>query len=51
MTFENRKKLYDYYVEKGMTERAEAIAKGHPDVLEKPKEEKPEKETKSKGKK
>jgi len=51
MTFENRKRLYDIYVERGMTERAEAISKVHPDVLEKPKEEKPVKETKSKGKK
>lgn len=45
MTFKNRKKLYDTYIERGMTERAEAIAKAHPDVLEQPKE------TKSKVKK
>lgn len=43
MTFKNRKKLYDYYVKEGMNDKAEAIAKGHSDVLpkEKPKEEKP----------
>ncbi len=40
MTFKNRKKLYDHYVKEGMTEKAEAIAKGHPDVLEKKVEEK-----------
>ena len=39
MTYKNRKKLYDTYIERGMTSHAEAIAKGHPDVLEKPKEE------------
>ena len=43
MTYANRKKLYDHYVKEGMTERAEAIAKAHPDVLDKSKEETPTK--------
>ena len=48
MTYKNRKKLYDTYVERGMLKHAEAIAKIHPDVLNKPVE---KEESKSKGKK
>ena len=51
MTFKNRKKLYDTYIERGMTSHAKAIAKGHPDVLDKPVEKEEAPKTKSKGKK
>ena len=34
MTLENAKKLYKHFLEIGLTEKAEEIAKGRPEVLE-----------------
>lgn len=44
MTIETAKKLYDYYVSKGMKEQAEDIAKNRPDVLNVVKQEKKKKD-------
>ena len=43
MTFETAKRLYDYYMKKGMTAQAEDIAMHRPDVKTKPTTEKTKK--------
>ena len=37
MTFKTAKRLYDFYIENGMKDRAEDLAKKRPELLPKPK--------------